>query len=44
MEKMVKCDTIILNIDIAISKTHMIISEIDNRHVYDLVHACHNAK
>jgi hypothetical protein len=30
---------IILNIDIAISKTDMIISEIDNGHVYDLTHA-----
>jgi hypothetical protein len=30
---------IILNIDIAISKTNTIISEIDNGHVYDLTHA-----
>jgi hypothetical protein len=33
-----KTDTII--IDIAISKTDKIISEIDNGHVYDLAHAC----
>ncbi len=31
---------IILHIDIAISKTNMIISEIDNGHVYDLAPAC----
>jgi hypothetical protein len=31
---------IILDIDIATSKTDTIISEIDNGHVYDLAHAC----
>jgi hypothetical protein len=34
------CDTIILHIDIPISKTNTIISEINNGHVYDLAHAC----
>jgi hypothetical protein len=34
-----KCDTIILDIDIAIPKSDTIILEIDKWHVYDLAHA-----